>query len=256
MKMKNKEYCIYIHIFPNDKVYIGQTCQTLAHRWVRGKGYKGQFVGRAIDKYGWDNIKHVVLYSNLTKQQANEIEKELIKQYRSNDERFGYNLAEGGETNKVFLPHSKKHYSMVSEVNSKPVDCYDRDGNFVASFKSVNSAAEFVNGSFKVISACCNGNKKSGYGYVWRFKGEPFDKYEIKNKKGGVKGFPVIEFSKSGEKLARYKTIKEASQATGINQNVIGKMCKGKVSDKYGLVFCYATEKINSGSEEDENEEQ
>jgi hypothetical protein len=244
MKMKNKRYNIYIHIFPNGKVYIGQTCQTLAQRWMRGKGYKGQLVGRAIDKYGWDNIEHDVLYYDLTKQQADEIEKELIKQYRSNDERFGYNLAEGGETNKVFLPHSKKHYSMVSEVNSKPVDCYDRDGNFIASFQSVNSAAEFVNGSFKVISACCNGKKKSGYKYVWRFKREPFDKYETQNKVGGVKGFPINVYTEDGEYIGSFKNIKAASITTGIRYKRITDICKGKLKSKNQLVFSYAQNEV------------
>ena len=34
---------------------------------------------RAIQKYGWDNFEHIVLVENLSKEMANIIESELIK---------------------------------------------------------------------------------------------------------------------------------------------------------------------------------
>ena len=37
--MENKKYCVYKHIFPNNKVYIGVTCQKPEYRWRNGKGY-------------------------------------------------------------------------------------------------------------------------------------------------------------------------------------------------------------------------
>ncbi len=35
----------------------------------------------AIKKYGWDNFTHEVVYSNLNKQAADKLEKELIHKY-------------------------------------------------------------------------------------------------------------------------------------------------------------------------------
>ena len=50
-------YSVYIHIFPNQKVYIGITKQEVKKRWKLGEGYKGQdYVYKAIKKYGWANI--------------------------------------------------------------------------------------------------------------------------------------------------------------------------------------------------------
>ena len=50
-------YCIYRHISPSGKVYIGQTCQDPNKRWLNGKGYKKSTIfNRAIEKYGWSNI--------------------------------------------------------------------------------------------------------------------------------------------------------------------------------------------------------
>ena len=250
--MANNKSCVYIHIFPNGKVYIGQTSQTTAQRWVRGKGYKGQLVERAIKKYGWDNIEHKVLCSNLSEDEANALEVALIKKYRSTDEKYGYNLLDGGKGKGQNLSRSPEHYKRIAEINSKKVDCYKRDGTKVGTFGSVNSAAEFVGGSFRVVSACCRGSKKSGYGYVWRFHGEPFDKYDVHNKKGGVKGFPVIMLTTDGEELARFKSVKATSLATGIREDVIAKVCRGELSERHGFVFYYADEKI---SEENINEE-
>ena len=38
----------------------------------------------AINKYGWNNFKHVVLIDGLSLEMANIVEEELIKKYSSN----------------------------------------------------------------------------------------------------------------------------------------------------------------------------
>ena len=80
----------------NGKIYIGITNMSVNRRWRNnGEGYKGQFVYRAIKKYGWENVKHEVLFENLTQQEAEQKEIELIAFYKSNQIEFGYNLAKG-----------------------------------------------------------------------------------------------------------------------------------------------------------------
>lgn len=91
-------YCVYKHTVPNGKVYIGVTCQDIVRRWKNGHGYKTQpYFHKAIEKYGWENITHEVLYDGLSKEEAESKEIELISQYRSNDKRFGYNVYAGGD---------------------------------------------------------------------------------------------------------------------------------------------------------------
>ena len=34
------DYIVYMHISPNNKKYIGITCQSLKNRWRNGEGYK------------------------------------------------------------------------------------------------------------------------------------------------------------------------------------------------------------------------
>ena len=93
-----ENYKVYMHTSPSNKVYIGITCKDVKRRWRKdGNGYKGQeYFYKAIQKYKWDNFKHEVLYEGLTKEEAEKIEIELIKKYKSNDPNYGYNILSGG----------------------------------------------------------------------------------------------------------------------------------------------------------------
>lgn len=91
------EYKVYMHKCPNNKVYIGITQQELKKRWNYGNGYKGcKLFYKAIKKYGWNNIEHFVLYDKLSKEDAEKKEIELIAKYKSNNQKYGYNICSGG----------------------------------------------------------------------------------------------------------------------------------------------------------------
>ena len=79
-----KEYIVYKHTSPDNKVYIGITRMNLKKRWANGKGYphNKHFTG-AINKYGWNNFKHEILFENLTKHEASDKERELIKDFQA-----------------------------------------------------------------------------------------------------------------------------------------------------------------------------
>lgn len=90
-------YKVYKHVFPNNKIYIGITKQDVKKRWKNGYGYeKGLPIRNAIDKFGWLNIEHIVLFDNLSKQEAEQKEIELIKKYKSTNRKYCYNITNGG----------------------------------------------------------------------------------------------------------------------------------------------------------------
>lgn len=99
----NKKFCVYRHIFPNGKSYIGITSKKPNQRWENGKGYSktGQnAIYNAIRKYGWENIKHEILFNNLTFEEARNKERELIVKYHTYiyyKDSNGYNMTLGGE---------------------------------------------------------------------------------------------------------------------------------------------------------------
>lgn len=108
-------YSVYMHIFPNGKKYIGITCQhPIKKRWTStGIGYKKcPKMWQAIQKYGWDNVEHIVLYENLSKEMAEDKEIQLIKEHDSI--KNGYNIENGGN---VQGTHSEETKCKISESN-------------------------------------------------------------------------------------------------------------------------------------------
>lgn len=103
-------YTIYMHRNKiNNKIYIGQTCQKPEYRWNHGEGYtQCSAFYAAIQKYGWDNFEHIILFENLSQQEANQKEYELIQKYQSNNKQFGYNIQAGGK-NHSFSEMGKEH---------------------------------------------------------------------------------------------------------------------------------------------------
>ena len=93
-------YTVYQHKNKiNNKIYIGITKQVPEKRWgTDGANYKtSPHFYAAIQKYGWDNFEHNILFQNLTKEQACQKEQELIAYYNSMNKDFGYNSTSGGD---------------------------------------------------------------------------------------------------------------------------------------------------------------
>ena len=116
-------YKIYAHINKiNGKMYIGQTKLVPEYRWNNGKGYiKSPYFYNAILKYGWDNFEHIILIENLSQQEANILEIDLIKKYNTTDEQYGYNLASGGNSpimNEMARIHCVENHADVSGENN------------------------------------------------------------------------------------------------------------------------------------------
>lgn len=188
--MENK-YCVYKHTAPNDKVYIGITCQNPLRRWHGGKGYiNNTYFYNTILKYGWDNIKHEILYDELSKDEACKKEIELIAYYKSNNSDFGFNHSSGGQyggfgTHRQHSEETKQkiksnhrgtrgyHFTKQQKMNisrskndtKKSVLCVEQ--NIV--FSSISAAAKYYGVSFANISSCCHGKLKTSAGFHWRF---------------------------------------------------------------------------------------
>ena len=124
--MKNSENCwtVYRHITPSGKYYIGITSrENLNQRWRNGRGYnkksKKQFFYNAIEKWGWDNIKHEILDTNLTEDEAKSLENKYIEKYRTFvgfSDCNGYNCTLGGEGCVGYVPNEETKRKL-SELN-------------------------------------------------------------------------------------------------------------------------------------------
>lgn len=63
--------------------------------------------------------------------------------------------------------------SSISRTNhpklSKPVYQYAKNGQFVAEYLSLHEIERQLGYDISHISACCNGERKSAYGYIWSY---------------------------------------------------------------------------------------
>ena len=109
--MLKRTYCVYKHTNrANGKVYIGVTSQRPRDRWDSGWGYqKNKHFWDAIQKSGWENFDHEILFRDLTQEEAFAKEQELILEYGSSDYRKGYNCSTGGECGAVGCSGEKHH---------------------------------------------------------------------------------------------------------------------------------------------------
>lgn len=115
-----KSWTIYRHISPSGKVYVGITSQKAIYkRWGYGAGYKHAILFyRAILKYGWSNIKHEVLFTNLTESRAKSLEISLIRHYKNLG--ISYNITNGGEGTNGWCPSSETRDKMrLSKLGRK-----------------------------------------------------------------------------------------------------------------------------------------
>lgn len=197
-------YTVYKHTSPSGKVYIGITKRKPEYRWNHGRGYKEKdqlLFFRAIQKYGWDNITHEILYKGLSEQDAKNIEISLIKQYKALG--LSYNITNGGdgfrgathmigrraseETKRKMRERRKGTHSGSknpmygrhetapaygkygkNHPASKKVYQYDLLGNFIKEWDCISDIQRSLNILVTHITACCNGRQKTAGGYIWR----------------------------------------------------------------------------------------
>lgn len=207
----NKTYCVYTHIFPNGKKYIGVTCQKPEHRWNNGRGYRNnKYLERAINKYCWHNVEHKILYTDLLKEEAEEKEIELIKEWETLYNQNGYNLKIGGCVRGCFTEDtirkmslekkgktsnmkdkklsneakmaisarkkgkklSKTHINNIvkSRMKNRKVQQYTKDGVFLREFVNFKEAELITKINDGNICECCHNHRKTAGGYIWKYE--------------------------------------------------------------------------------------
>jgi group I intron endonuclease len=130
MEDESNHYCVYMHISPSGKKYIGITKQNPQKRWQNGYGYlnkntdgtfKQPYMARAVLKYtNWnDDWKHLILMKDITETQAKEAEIMLIKEYKTCDTNYGYNITSGGDGMHNWAPSDETKQKISNTLKGK-----------------------------------------------------------------------------------------------------------------------------------------
>lgn len=200
-------FTVYMHTCPNGKKYIGITSKSVEQRWRNGGGYRyHKYFYRAIKKYRWENIKHEILFCNMTEEDAKKKEKALIRQLQSNKAEHGYNQSAGGEgkagwvtpqetkeklrqihlgkivsqstKEKLSISHKGKKlpYEQRSKISmsakgkgTKCVVQMSKDCHIINIWDSLTDASTHLGISIGNISSACKGNRQYAGGYIWKY---------------------------------------------------------------------------------------
>ena len=208
--MENK-YVVYMHVFPNDKKYIGITKRRVCERWLNGYGYKNQkTVYSAIQKYGWENIEHTIICENLSYEDACEKEKEFISAYKTSDRAFGYNRSIGGEKSALGFRHSEEAKNKIHVNNAKYWENKHRGSEFMRKIAI--------------------GNKnRSG-------KHQSESSKQLNREKHNIK---VYQYDLDSNFIRCWDGIKEAEVFYNLPAGSISKVCKHKRKTTGGYIWKY-----------------
>lgn len=246
-----KKYCVYMHTNKvNGKRYIGQTCMSTKQRWgVDGCNYKkSTYFYNAIQKYGWDNFLHEVLFDNLTLDEANAKEIELIEFYQTMNDDFGYNLRSGGSGGE-FAERTKK---LMSEIRQGEKNCWygkkhteetkrrmsisGKGRKFTEEHKrriaEAHKGKTLTDEHKKKLSEALKGEKSPNFG-IERSK-------ETKEKISKAKrGKAILQYDLQGNFIREWEYMLQISKELGYTRSSIWNVCEGKNKQAYGYIWKY-----------------
>ena len=214
----NKSGIYKITNIVNNKMYIGLTGNFVTrystHKYeLKYSNEHNPHLRNSYAKYG----EHKYIYSPIIVCEKKDLERyeiELIKLYRTQDRRYGYNVTPGGNRicgknhhmfgkkqsakwfaaikarmtgkNNPFYKTGPRAAMAASKIKcSMPVVQLDKQGNFIKRFDSISDAAKSINISKHNIARTCKGFQNIGKyivkrytagGYMWRYE----------NKKAGI----------------------------------------------------------------------
>ena len=242
-------------------------------RWKYGSGYYRQpLMMSAIHKYGWNNIKHEILYDGLTKEEAERKEIELIAEYQSNKEEFGYNIANGGNTSGTHSESSKKKMSDARKGKGNPNYGKHHSEETKRKIGEASKKKRHSEETKKKISESISGEKNPFYGkshseeskqknrnaHLGKHHTEETKRKMSEQRQGEGAywyGKHLSESAKRKLSVAKSKPVrcietgviyygqKEAGKQTGIDKASIGRCCRGNQKTAGGFHWEYVEEK-------------
>lgn len=141
--------------------------------------YKGRILSQCEDDHGY----YRVLLSKAGKHRSSQVHRLVAEAFIENpndlpevnhkDEISKNNCVENLEwcSKKYNLEYGTGRQRSV-QMHRKAVIQFDMNGNFIAEYDGVNTAARAIRKpkDATAITKCCGGKKQTAHGYIWRYK--------------------------------------------------------------------------------------
>lgn len=225
----------------NNKVYIGQTRQSIKHR-ANGKGWgykKCPYFFAAIKRYGWENFQCEILHDGLDREEADILERKYISHYRD-ELGLSYNIEAGGKSKgehknseevKILISNSMKGknagnkngmYGKSGELSINSIPVYEFNGEvLIKKYSSVRECANQLNIGSSLLSSYLNkGSLKVGDFYY--SKNNTLTKYDIELAKIYRKlNIGISQYDLNGQLINHYKYLNQVNSTGLVRDNTL-----------------------------------
>jgi group I intron endonuclease len=157
----------------------------------------------------------------------------------SGDKNPNYGKGLHGKDNPMYgRKRPKELMDKLLKAKQKAVVQYSLTGQVIAEYPSISEAARRTGLEISNISSICvrRPECKTAGGFAWRFKGEPFE--TIRNRNFA----PIIQFTKNGEFIREWDSIKNAMHSMGKKTRdgtLVSAVCRGKRGSAFGFIWQY-----------------
>lgn len=249
-----KVYCHRNKI--NQKEYIGITSKENPNRrWRNGEGYiKCRKFYFSIQKYGWDGFEHIILFDNLSLDQAKLIEQKIIRKNKS--KKLSYNITDGGDGNigwvmsektkrKIAEKHtgrnlSEEHKQKISKGNKGKIvseetkrKIAEKQTGHKMSEETKRKITEKYKAFFSTHESPLKGIEKT-------------EEQKIKARLAQKTRITVYQYSNDGKLVKIFNSFREIRKIKGLDQIKIKELCNKNINKKFeeceqykGFVFVY-----------------
>lgn len=221
----------------NGKKYVGMTSREPEKRWVNGFGYYEQRIYPDIKKYGWDAFEKEIAQTGMEQKEAAELERKLIKEYDSANEKHGYNRTIGGETlgGSYWIEETNKlrSISKMGEKNpnyGKPGTMKDRKMSEEAR-KKISAIRKDIMKDPVVRAKFLKAAEEARARAVWTPEKREHQKEAVR-KRLSKKCLCVT----TGEV---FNSATEAAKKVGTTTSCVARVCRGERKNVLGLAFQY-----------------
>jgi group I intron endonuclease len=219
-------YTVYMHECPDGKKYIGLTTKEPETRFGKnGILYKkNKRFYTAIQEFGWDNFKHIILLETTDREKAAAKEIEMIAFYKTNIEKYGFNITKGGDFH-IHTSETKEKMS-VTRKGKALSDAHKK------SLSKSKTGATFTEEHKEHLRQAHIGKKLD----------EEHKRHISESCKGkGTRA--VLQIDDNGNVIKTFNSIREALEAVNPRAkrgSNISEVCKGLRPKAYGYKWEYA----------------